>query len=82
MQRKMTHQNQGEETPRSFPTLYEKREDCCGCSACFAKCPRDAITMIGDKEGFFYPFIDKEKCVRCYQCESVCPIKNKEVFEK
>lgn len=63
---------------RPYPTLYEKREDCCGCFACFAKCPRNAIVMSADKEGFLYPSIDKEKCVRCYQCETVCPIKYKD----
>lgn len=68
----------GEEGQRSHPTLFEKREDCCGCFACFAKCPHNAIVMLEDKEGFLYPFIDKEKCVRCYQCEFVCPIKYKD----
>ncbi|MCD7884746.1 MAG: 4Fe-4S binding protein [Lachnospiraceae bacterium] len=27
------------------------------------------------EEGFLYPVVDSEKCVRCYKCLSVCPIK-------
>jgi len=31
--------------------------------------------MIPDEEGFLYPSIDAEKCVRCGSCLKVCPIK-------
>lgn len=27
-----------------------------------------------DKEGFFYPTVDKENCIDCGACEKVCPI--------
>lgn len=54
----------------------ERKEDCCGCSACMAACPVDAIEMTADEEGFRYPQIDKEKCINCGKCERVCPIKN------
>lgn len=47
---------------------------CTGCGACMSGCPRDAITMARDKEGFAYPAIDKKKCVRCGHCTAVCPI--------
>ena len=30
--------------------------------------------MISDKEGFWYPQIDKENCSNCGLCEKVCPI--------
>ena len=52
----------------NIPMLFKKREDCCGCTACYAICPKDAITMIEDEEGFEYPQIDENKCVHCYQC--------------
>lgn len=29
--------------------------------------------MISDEEGFWYPQIDKEKCINCSMCEKVCP---------
>ena len=61
---------------KKTPILYERKELCCGCSACLAKCPRDAIAMIEDEEGFSYPLIDEKRCISCYLCVSVCPIKN------
>ena len=63
---------------RELPILYNRKEDCCGCSACYAICPRKAINMIEDEEGFEYPQIKEEKCIRCYQCLKVCPFKYEE----
>ena len=45
---------------------------CCGCSACVAVCPHDAISMQPDKLGFPYPTINAEKCVDCGLCDAVC----------
>ena len=36
-----------------------KKQDCCGCTACAAICPKDAIIMKEDNEGFLYPTVDK-----------------------
>lgn len=64
-----------DKSDKPIPVLYERKELCCGCTACYAICPKNAITMEPDEEGFLYPDIDEEKCVRCYQCLNVCPIK-------
>lgn len=53
----------------------KKKSDCCGCTACAAICPKDAIIMKEDNEGFLYPTVDKETCINCGVCERVCPIK-------
>lgn len=53
-----------------------KKEECCGCSACFNICPQHCIRMKSDKEGFFYPEVDKERCVNCNLCVKVCPVLN------
>ena len=37
--------------------------------------------MEADKEGFFYPVIDQEKCIDCGNCRSVCPSLNQDVFK-
>ncbi|WP_132014033.1 4Fe-4S dicluster domain-containing protein [Hydrogenispora ethanolica] len=58
-----------------LPELYQKRESCCGCTACYAICSSNAITMEPDEEGFLYPVVDARKCVRCYKCLSVCAFK-------
>lgn len=60
---------------KPIPVLYERKEDCCGCTACYAICPKSAIEMKEDEEGFEYPHINEEICVRCGMCMKVCPIK-------
>ena len=48
----------------------EKKEDCCGC-------PKQAITMKPDPEGFLYPVVNEENCINCGVCDATCPIHNK-----
>ncbi|MGN1344093.1 MAG: 4Fe-4S dicluster domain-containing protein [Traorella sp.] len=60
--------------------LYLKKELCCGCSACYAICPKQAIELILDEEGFEYPQIDEKKCVNCKRCIFVCPIKKRHLY--
>ena len=60
-------------TNRGFPVLYEKKEECCGCTACLALCPQDAIHMAENEEGFLYPLLDKDRCTGCFLCMHVCP---------
>ncbi len=65
-----------EETKDKFVKIEEK-DLCCGCTACYSICPKNAIKMVRDNEGFLYPEVDKEKCVNCGMCKKVCPILNK-----
>lgn len=58
------------------PTLYMKKEECCGCTACYSICSKKAISMIEDDEGFLYPKIDETKCINCKICLKVCPFKD------
>ena len=46
---------------------------CTGCGACVSICPKQAITMRADSEGFLYPVVDGTKCVACDACEKRCP---------
>ena len=57
------------------PILFEKPTECCGCAACVNICPREAIEMKEDTEGFLYPVVDSNKCVNCHLCEKVCALK-------
>lgn len=58
-------------------TLFDKKSDCCGCGACASICPKKAVTMAEDNEGFLYPSIDEGKCIECKRCLDVCPIKHR-----
>lgn len=48
------------------------KADCCGCTACASRCPKNAITMEPDTLGFKYPKVDLDKCIDCGLCEKVC----------
>ncbi len=56
--------------------IKNNRADCTGCYACWNSCPKQAITMAEDAEGFRYPKINAELCVNCGACERACPILN------
>lgn len=53
--------------------FFTAKEKCCGCTACLSICPKQAISMKKDKEGFFYAVIDSQKCIDCGLCKKVCP---------
>ena len=63
------------EKEQELRTIYIHKENCCGCAACFAVCPKQAIEMQADEEGFLYAMIHTDKCVHCALCEKVCPMK-------
>lgn len=63
---------------KGYPVLYNSNEECCGCTACYAVCSKNAISMVEDDEGFEYPQVNTVFCVRCYKCLKVCPIRNSE----
>ncbi len=67
-----------DENNKLVPKLFVYKEDCCGCTACYAICLKNAIQMKEDEEGFLYPEIYEESCVGCGMCIKVCPIKKLE----
>ena len=58
---------------RDFVYTNKSIEECYGCKACEQICPKNAITMSENEEGFQYPHIDTSKCVDCGLCQCVCP---------
>ena len=52
----------------------KEKDKCCGCTACYSVCPKGAIQMEADEEGFKYPVVNKDICIDCGRCEKVCPI--------
>lgn len=53
-----------------------KKSECFGCEACKQICPKNAITMHEDNEGFRYPVVNNEQCINCGLCHKSCPAEN------
>ena len=53
-------------------TLFTDKKKCSGCGACVNACPRDAIALVPDEDGFLYPQIDEKRCAECGLCQKVC----------
>lgn len=68
-------QNGLRSSDKELPELYRDRSECCGCTACAAICPKGAIAMEPDEEGFNYPVVDAALCIRCGKCLKVCVFK-------
>lgn len=56
--------------------LSHDKTQCTGCSACYAACVHNAIRMHEDEEGFLFPVIAQDKCIKCHLCENICPVSN------
>lgn len=58
------------------PVLYVDKKNCCGCAACYSICPVGAIAMVEDEEGFLYPSVNCDRCIKCFRCIKVCAFKS------
>ena len=59
-------------------TDYQK---CVGCGACAGICPKSAITMTPDEEGFLRPSVAQDLCVECGLCQKTCPVESVTLLE-
>ncbi len=55
---------------RLFVPFPQMSQRCIGCGECARACPRQAITVENGKAR-----VDKTKCIQCYCCHELCPIK-------
>lgn len=53
------------------------KKKCCGCTSCANACPKAAISMLPDEEGFLYPKVNINLCIDCGICNKVCPVEHK-----
>lgn len=58
-------------TQSTTPHLAPK-DRCIGCGACANGCPKGAIHMLPDREGFLYPTVT-DACIQCGHCTHICP---------
>lgn len=58
------------------------KNECCGCTVCYDVCPVSAISLKIDNEGFVYPDVDDNKCIKCGLCSKVCAFGNRKLEEK
>ena len=49
------------------------RDRCTGCGACASGCPKGAIHMLPDREGFLRPTVT-DACIQCGHCSHICPV--------
>ena len=52
---------------------FDFESKCYGCRNCENICPKNAIKMYENNEGFLMPKIDMQKCINCGLCNKVCP---------
>ena len=48
-------------------------DDCTGCMMCGDICSKNAISF-HIENGFWFPFVDEEKCINCSICLKKCPV--------
>lgn len=53
------------------------RAECTGCGMCKSICPKRAVDLVEDGEGFLYPCVDRDLCISCGLCEKYCPVKQR-----
>ena len=49
-----------------------KLRECTSCQLCGAVCPKEAIHIELNKDGFYRPIIDRDKCIDCGICVKAC----------
>ena len=57
--------------------ILEDHTLCCGCGACAYMCPKRAITIRTDADGFRKASVDENNCINCGKCRNVCVFEGK-----
>ena len=55
-----------------YKIKLKDENECTGCGACIAVCPKSAIAKKTVGYGAWIPIIDESKCILCSRCEAVC----------
>lgn len=54
--------------------LNKVTDICCGCGACQLVCPKKAISIVKNKDGFYEYTCNEDMCIGCNICKRVCPM--------
>lgn len=54
-------------------TIDNLQKNCYGCELCINVCPKNAIYMKANDEGFLYPVVNNSLCIDCGICFKKCP---------
>lgn len=60
--------------------VLNMEDSCTGCGACVNACPKQAIKIGENHQGFYYPELDVNNCINCGLCEKACPELNEQKF--
>lgn len=52
---------------------FDLEKKCYGCRACESACPKQAISMELNSEGFLMPVVNTNLCINCGLCKKACP---------
>ena len=61
---------------------FDFKKNCYGCELCKNICPKGAIEMKENEDGFLNPVVDMKKCISCGLCEKKCLYLNEEPVKK
>ena len=59
-----------------------KFDECCGCGVCVDICPKKALQLIENSDGFFMPQCDESICVACGLCEKNCHLLHQDKMKR
>lgn len=59
-----------------FKMVQNQYIKCTGCNVCKASCKFNAIEIVNEKDGFWYPHVNEDKCRKCGECLRTCPVAN------
>lgn len=62
--------------------ILKIEDTCTGCGSCVSICPKQALTLCYNNEGFYYPILDDTKCIECKACEKACHVINHPTTEE
>lgn len=55
--------------------MVQHHDRCKGCGFCIIECPKDSLSFSQNvnKKGYTTVALDKERCIACAICYTVCP---------